>query len=75
MCMYVEVGYVLHADGGCVYVWCMQRVLGVCVCIGGCLERAGALGGGFGCLDKGLCLYLYTIPRNNDWFSALLKGT
>lgn len=53
MCTYVEVGYVLHAHGGCVYVWCMQRELGGCVCIGGCLEHAGALGGGFGCLDKG----------------------
>jgi len=35
---------------------------GVCVCQG-CSERADALGGGFGCLDKGLCLYLYAIPK------------
>ena len=72
MCVYVCGGgvctaYVLHAclhmEAVCMcgaYSECWECV---CVCIGGCLKHAGALGGGFGYLDKGLCLYLYAIPK------------
>lgn len=57
MWMYAEMGDVCirvacpHAYGGCVHVWCIQHVLGVCV------------GGYQGCLGKGLCLCLYAIPK------------
>lgn len=63
----IRTAYVLHAYRGCV---CMsglfiQWVLGICLCtcIGRCLEYAGAPGGQFGYLDKGMCPYLCAIPE------------